>query len=176
MSTLYTDDTAPFWVWQWIEKQKVPCNGSQGVVLRNVQRDHTFIHKHICIASALQKVQYCICCLHVCKRPQNTRKYVTFSLVCDPFPSWELGQSTGLLINQISHTPRLHGSQKEKSSAFCLVETSCARSPEVATHSALRKKMHLDLLFLNSKQQEGEQRLEKNEIARDAEKDKRRMI
>lgn len=50
------------------------------------------------------------------------------------------------------------------------------RSPEVATHFALRKKMHLNLLFLNSKQQEGKQRLEKNEIARDAEKDKRRMI
>lgn len=48
--------------------------------------------------------------------------------------------------------------------------------PEVATHFAPRKKMHLNLLFLNSTQREGEQRLEKNEIARDAEKDKRRVI
>lgn len=48
--------------------------------------------------------------------------------------------------------------------------------PEVATHFALSKKMHCSVLFLNSMQQEGEQRLEKNEIARDAEKDKRQMI
>lgn len=48
--------------------------------------------------------------------------------------------------------------------------------PEVATHFAVRKKMHCNVLFLNSMQQEGEQRLEKNEIARDAEKDKRQMI
>jgi hypothetical protein len=49
-------------------------------------------------------------------------------------------------------------------------------NPEVATHFAPRKKIHLNLLFLNSMQREGEQRLEKNEIAGDAEKDKRRVI
>lgn len=49
-------------------------------------------------------------------------------------------------------------------------------NPAVATHFALRKKMHYNVLFLNSMQQEGEQRLEKNEIAGDAEKDKRQMI
>lgn len=48
--------------------------------------------------------------------------------------------------------------------------------PEVATHFALRKQMHCNVLFLNSMQQEGEQRLEKNKIARDAENDKRQTI
>lgn len=49
-------------------------------------------------------------------------------------------------------------------------------NPEVAAHFALRKKVHFSVLFFNSTPQEGEQRLEKKELARDAEKDKRQRI